>query len=1093
LVLIKGFQVSNKQSGEKTEFGPGKTPLYYNNVGLFSDPFLEDRLPNLEKFYNHPSTSFLNDYWNIEESDDAGKFNEAFQKIINLWDKLDKNIPKYCTKERQLQNTWIDKIFEHLGWTIELEETSSKNGITNYPDYALFSSVDDWKRSKDLTGNNKFKRATAVADAKDWGVSLDGKGFSNKNPSFQIINYLKQTDKNWGVLTDGKFWRIYSLRSDSKHSTFYEIDLEKILATGDVQRFKYFFNFFRVEAFVNDARLGDRTFLDFVFDDGQFYSTRVEKNLNERVYRVVDSVCKGFLVNYKEPTDADLKVVYEYSMYYLFKLMFVLNCESKGLLEVNKQDDYYEFSLRKKSLELKEQLEQGKKWSLQPKTYNYILDLFELLKKGDSNIGVHGFGSGPFEIGSNEFYANNKITDEDLNAALIDLSCDYDEDKNLQFIDYKILSPDHIGSLFEGLLEFSLKKKGRTIDLVSSKGDRKSTGSYYTPDYLVDYIVEETLMPLTENKNPSELLSLRVLDPAMGSGHFLLGVVKFLEKRIIEIQDTDKKISGAITFDQIKKEVLKNCVFGVDINSLATQLAKFSLWIYTSKKGDNVATLSKQLISNNTLADSLDWHIEFKGKLISGKIDAIVGNPPYIGEKGNRPIFEEIEKSGFGKRFYQSKMDYFYFFFHKGLDLLKDGAPLSFITTNYYLNASRADLLRKDFKARSTILKLINFNERKIFKSAQGQHNMVTFLKKGKSQAACSVIEVTGKGQLSEEEFSQMINSTTIKLKKIKQSDLYQGDECKINVDISSAGSIGSILTKISSQAKKLDHFVNVEKGLHTGADKVSQSHIDKYKVPHKKGEGIFFLTEKEVKDLKLTQKEKNRLVPLFKNSDIGKFKTAEKAELWMIDFAYPRDKALKVESEYPALYAHLLKYKKILTSRKDTANGLQKAIGAGIWWTIAARKKMDFEGPKIVAPQRSHNNTFGYNEIPWYGSGDIYFISNYEDKSYDLKFLTGILNSKLMYFWLYYCGKRKGEALELYQDPISEIMLKNYDNKFIDQISSLTSAILNSDSNGFIEKKFADLNARIYSFYNLTEAEIEQVESHYDKRFGKSVVEKVS
>ena len=125
------FQVSNRV-GEKTEFGPGKTALYYNNNGLFSDPFLEDRLPNLEKYYNNPSTRFLNEYWNIDESNST-KYNEAFQQVMNLWNKLDQNVPKYCSKERQVQNSWIDPIFRILGWEIELEEASSKNGVTNFP------------------------------------------------------------------------------------------------------------------------------------------------------------------------------------------------------------------------------------------------------------------------------------------------------------------------------------------------------------------------------------------------------------------------------------------------------------------------------------------------------------------------------------------------------------------------------------------------------------------------------------------------------------------------------------------------------------------------------------------------------------------------------------------------------------------------------------------------------------------------------------------------------------------------------------------------------------------------------------------------
>jgi Alw26I/Eco31I/Esp3I family type II restriction m6 adenine DNA methyltransferase len=650
---------------EKTDFGPGKTPLYYNNVGLFSDPFLEDRLPNLEKYYNHNSTKYLNNYWNIDEFD-SHKFNKAYQDIMDLWCSLDKDVPKYCDKERQLQNRWIDKIFEALGWTIELEETVSRHGKNNFPDYGLYKNFDDWKKSRELSGNKKFKRTVAVADAKDWGVNLDGKGFSNKNPSFQIINYLKQTDKTWGILTDGRYWRIYSVRSDSKHTTYFEIDLIKILASGDYERFKYFYNFFRVEAFVPEATLSDRCFLDFVFEDGQFYSQRVEKNLQERVYRVVDTICKGFLENYKEPSSEDLEEVYEYSMYYLFKLMFVLNCESKGLLEVNKQDDYYEFSLRRKCLEIKEQFEEGKNWSYIPRSYNYIMDLFELLKYGDEKIGVHGFGNEVFEAGSDEYYHKFKLSDAHLNHALLELSCDYDEDDNFQFIDYKILSPDHIGSMFEGLLEYSLQiadqdyaveknkfitweslhqsKKIKLKDTKINTGDpyltntnreRKNTGSYYTPDFLVNYVTSLPLRKMCKNLSVAQILELNICDPSMGSAHFLLGVIRILEEIVLEkMEDMDS--STDLTADEVRKELLHSCVYGVDINPLAVELSKFSLWIFSAKKADTLEPLEDQIKFGNSLVDDLagydlnfKWEEEFSFFKENNGFDLVVGNPPW--------------------------------------------------------------------------------------------------------------------------------------------------------------------------------------------------------------------------------------------------------------------------------------------------------------------------------------------------------------------------------------------------------------------------------------------------------------------------------
>ena len=336
-----------KIASQKTNFGPAKIPLYYKNEGLFSDPFLEDRLPNSYKESN--AGGFLCKFWNVEET---LKFNKSFQTILDIWNDLEKDVRKFCDKERQLQNSWIDKIFEALEWKIELEETSSRHGQTKFPDYGLYRNINDWKMSKDLKGNDRFKKALAIADAKDWGINLDGKGFSNKNPSYQIIDYLKQTDKAWGILTDGRFWRLYSTHSENKHTSYYEVDLIKILESTEnsgnaLERFNYFYSFFRSKAFEPLSEISDRCFLDFVFENGQHYSQIVERNLKIRASKVVGTICQGFLESYERPSKEDLKEVYEYSMYYIFKLIFILNCESKRILDVDKQDDYYEYSLRK--------------------------------------------------------------------------------------------------------------------------------------------------------------------------------------------------------------------------------------------------------------------------------------------------------------------------------------------------------------------------------------------------------------------------------------------------------------------------------------------------------------------------------------------------------------------------------------------------------------------------------------------------------------------------------------------------------------------------------------------------------------------------
>jgi len=1039
---------------EKTEFGPGKTPLYYNNVGLFSDPFLEDRLPNLEKYYNKSSTKFLNSYWNIDEFD-AEKYNKSFQDIMDLWIKLDKDIPKWCKNERQLQNRWIDKIFEYLGWTIELEETISKHGVTNFPDYGLYKDFKDLSKSKNLS--NKFKKALAVADAKAWGVNLDGKGFSNKNPSYQIINYLKQTDKKWGILTDGQYWRIYSTRSDSKHTTYYEIDLIKILRTADYDRFKYFFNFFRVEAFEPQATISDRCFLDFVFEDGQFYSQRVEQNLQDRVYKVVDSICHGFLEKRKNLSEDDLKEVYEYSMYYLFKLMFVLNCESKGLLEVNKQDDYYEFSLRKKCMGIKEQFEEGKNWSSQPRTYNYIADLFNLLKYGDEKIGVHGFGEEPFEIGSDEFYSKYKISDEKLNNALLELSCDFDEEDNLQFIDYKILSPDHLGSLFEGLLEFNLIQKNKKIELLNTKGDRKSTGSYYTPGYLVDYIVEETLSSLVENKNTNEILKLKVLDPSMGSGHFLLGVVRYLENHIIELQNRNKKFEGAIDFDKLRKEIIKKCVFGVDINRLATQLAKFSLWIFSSGKGDVLEPLSDQLITKNALLDKLDWSEDFENQISEGSVDAIVGNPPYIGEKGNKEIFELVKSTEWGDRYYQGKMDYFYFFFHKGLDLLRENGRLSFITTNYFSTADGALKLRKDLYKRSCIMKVVNFNDFKIFKSAQGQHNQITFVKKSIEKNVCTYFNIEGKGRMNKDLLNKVLVGEASSFSNINSNDLYA--KRTFNLLLNSGND--SVINKMTKCSKLIDNY-NINQGLVSGADKVTNRHISKFGVTEKKGYGIFVVDKSKFKCPSI----KSYLKPFFKNSDIKQYACSSKSNKRIIYL----DRRFQILPD--GLLKHLKKFKKVLNIRREVKSGSMP------WYRVHwPRTKDIFEKPKIVCPQRSLINTFAYTEESWYASADVYFITC-KNADFSLKPLLAILNSKLYYYWLHKVGKRKGKYLELYFKPLCNTPLPILDNKTRMKLTGLVDKLILKDCT----QTRNEIDGIVFKLFGLSNTEVKQVEKYYFK-----------
>ena len=143
----------------------------------------------------------------------------------------------------------------------------------------------------------------------------------------------------------------------------------------------------------------------------------------------------------------------------------------------------------------------------------------------------------------------------------------------------------------------------------------------------------------------------------------------------------------------------------------------------------------------------VDW---FDPELMFGVtngFDVVIGNPPYIGERRNEKIFHDVARTEFGKNFYTRWMDYFYFFFHKGIDLGKSKCIIAFITTNYFFTATGANKLRKDLHERTTIRNIINFNELKIFESSQGQHNAITIAIKERSRtykAKNCITEKTG-------------------------------------------------------------------------------------------------------------------------------------------------------------------------------------------------------------------------------------------------------------------------------------------------------------------------------------------------------------
>ncbi len=643
---------------------------------------------------------------------------------------------------------------------------------------------------------------------------------------------------------------------------------------------------------------------------------------------------------------------------------------------------------------------------------------------------------------------------------------------------------------------------------------------------LLEEIPEDISSRLEEIKNDMDELNQELGDIYTGKKKDN-GRRAEIEKKLKKLERTKKKILSMpeedikqSTFDQIHQNRIKESQkklgkfkklqklyfneqnrklkkqHAEEINKIEWELIEETL----KEQGNENAMLRLQQYKKNKSKPFFLWKLYFSEifQRENPGFDVVIANPPYVGEKGYKEIFREIKISEFGKRFYKRKMDIFYFFFHKALDLAKRKATISFITTNYFITADGALYLRTDFKNRAIIKKLINFNELKIFDSAKGQHNMITILEKNHQPDFNAETCITSRIGIAAPNIISSILSWNDKKSKyfsVKQSDLYDGENNYIRLRGNESNDANQdyelLLRKIKQESSPLIQIKNVNQGLLTGADKVTDRHIIDLKLEHiQKGEGVYVLSDSEVAALNLNEYEKNIIKPFYKNSDIFRYFTnsvKNKKNLIYVTRELNIDNYLNIKN-------HLLKYEKIIKSRSKDRGEMQAALKLGKWWVIfAARNNVIFEGAKIVCPHRSYQNNFGYNEEPWYTSADVYFISNKENNSnIDLKYILALLNSKLFYIWLYFRGKRKGELLELYYKPLTEIPIKIIKKeqqlpfiKIINQILSITKDLdyfENSEKQARVKTLEKEIDQLVYKLYDLTPEEIIIVEN-FNKR----------
>ncbi|WBX86236.1 Eco57I restriction-modification methylase domain-containing protein [Sphingosinicella microcystinivorans] len=589
--------------------------------------------------------------------------------------------------EATTESDFIWPVLRALGWADYLtQQNLSASGRVDVPDALLF--INEAAKQRANGHGEEWKRyqfGAAIVESKRWGRALDraeGRG-ERDTPSTQLLRYLRRIDDltagelRWGILTNGARWRLYFAGARSTIDDYLELDLTRIMELGgdlldtgisDDERDHWLAVFVAMFSRAAFDRTGadKRSFHDRARSDAAFYEERVAKSLSDLVFDRLYPALGRAIAN-AAPAHTPLGEVRQATLILLYRLLFVLYAEDRGLLPV-KDQRYDDYALRERRMEIGRRKDSGDSFSTVAKTiWHNFGDLAEMIDKGDPSVGLPPYNGGLFSSEQTPLLKAIALGD-DVMAEAIDILSWERRDGQRRYINYRDLSVQQLGSIYERLLEFELTRgDAGDVDIRPNIFARKSSGSYYTPDDLVLLILDETLEPLIadalaaftdaldklrrqdsedfriaqlQKVDPAKAITrLRICDPAMGSGHFLVSLVDRLTNHALNamaeaaalarapgidldyespVAEEIRKIRAtirhnaedarwAVSEDQlddpqlVKRMVLKRCIYGVDKNPMAVELAKVSLWLHTFTVGAPLSFIDHHLAAGDSL------------------------------------------------------------------------------------------------------------------------------------------------------------------------------------------------------------------------------------------------------------------------------------------------------------------------------------------------------------------------------------------------------------------------------------------------------------------------------------------------------------
>ncbi len=540
----------------------------------------------------------------------------SWNRLIGVWQTFSEivdNLPQEAIGTTETRERWLLPLFQELGYgrlqaqkSIEIEGKSYPISHKASEPVAIHLVSFKW----DLDKRNPIAKSE-----------------TRLSPHSLMQEYLNRSDEQlWGILSNGYKLRILRDNVSLTRAAYVEFDLQAMmdgLAYSDFFLLYLLCHQSRVEVKLDETGKllpPESSWLERWYNISINDGVRALDELRNNVQSAIESLGAGFI---SHPGNGELKEklrsgaltlqdFYHQVLLQVYRLLFIFVAEDRDLLIPDDVPDQVKQNyLKYYSTYRIRELAGKKRGTRHSDLWHQFALLFKSLYDGDARLGLPALGSFLFSDESTQDLADIAIANSDLLLAIRFL-CYTQQNNIFQSINYRNLGSEELGSVYESLLEMhpeiNLDAGYFKLNLVSGS-ERKTTGSYYTPSSLVNSLLDSALEPVIDNALKSmadshakeqALLNLKICDPACGSGHFLISAAHRIAKRLAAIRAGEDEPAPSIIHNALR-EVIGKCIYGVDINPMAVELCKISLWMEALEPGKPLTFLDHHIQCGNSL------------------------------------------------------------------------------------------------------------------------------------------------------------------------------------------------------------------------------------------------------------------------------------------------------------------------------------------------------------------------------------------------------------------------------------------------------------------------------------------------------------